>query len=97
MAVSALYTGSAPSARHDGVELLGELVDERAASAEVLGRLGAGNGDDRRSRRPRLGLPGETTTALEALERRYDVRPRGRRRRRQPSGGVQPDRAHGAI
>jgi len=76
MAVSALYTGSAPSARHDGVELLGELVDERAASAEVLGRLGAGSGDDRRSRRLRPGLlGGETTTALEELERRYHVPP----------------------
>src|SRR5262245_41201342 len=42
MAVSALYTGSALSARHDGVKPLGELVNGRAAPAEVLGRLERG-------------------------------------------------------
>jgi hypothetical protein len=47
MAIFALYTGSASSARHHGADLLGELVNGRAASAEILGRLDAGSGDDR--------------------------------------------------
>jgi len=56
MAVSALYTGSAPSARHDGAEPLGEVVNRRAPSAEIPGS--PGSGDHRRSRRLRLGLLG---------------------------------------
>ena len=73
MAVSALYTGSAPSAWHDGVEPLGELVDGRAASAEILGRLGVGAETTRDPVASDWDFWTETTTALEELERRYHV------------------------